>query len=69
MQRLDEAIQLFEVNTKLFPDIANSFDSLAEAYMISGNNDKAIENYKKILEIDPNNARIIENLKKLQEEK
>ncbi|CAF3729960.1 unnamed protein product [Rotaria sp. Silwood1] len=35
---LDMAIEVFKLNVKLFPDIANTYDSLAEAYMNKGLN-------------------------------
>ncbi len=60
---LDMAIQVFKLNSELFPDIANTYDSLAEAYMNKGNKELAIENYKKVLEIMPQN----ENAKKMLE--
>ncbi|MBN8569814.1 MAG: serine hydrolase [Ignavibacteria bacterium] len=60
----DLALEVFKLNAKLFPDIANVYDSLAEAYMNMGNNELAIENYKKVLAIRPQN----ENAKKMLEE-
>ena len=60
---LDKAIEVFKLNSELFPDIANTFDSLAEAYMNKGNKELAIVNYKKVLEIRPQN----ENAKKMLE--
>jgi transcriptional regulator GlxA family with amidase domain len=40
------AIKAFTVNTKEFPNSADTFDSLGEAYLISGNKRQGIENYK-----------------------
>ncbi|CAN5403316.1 hypothetical protein BH10BAC5_BH10BAC5_07810 [soil metagenome] len=60
---MDKAIQVFKLNTELFPDIANTYDSLAEAYMNNGNKELAIKNYKKVLELRPQN----ENAKKMIE--
>ena len=53
--KTDEAISVFIVNTKLFPEIANTFDSLGEAYLKKGNKELAIENYKKAFEMNPQN--------------
>jgi tetratricopeptide (TPR) repeat protein len=61
---IDLAIDVFKLNTELFPDIPNVWDSLAEAYMKKGNTKLAIENYKKVLEMDPNN----QNAKKMVEQ-
>jgi len=44
--RLDDALVVFKTNLKLFPDVANGYDSLAECYMNRGENDLAIKNYK-----------------------
>lgn len=67
MGKIDDAIKLFTVNTKLFPEVANVFDSLAEAYMNNGNKEKAVENYKKVLELEPNSATASQSLKRLEE--
>lgn len=42
----DDALVVFKTNVKLFPDIANGYDSLAECYMNRGENDLSIKNYK-----------------------
>ncbi len=60
---LDKAIEIFKLNTELFPEIPNTYDSLAEAYMNKGENEPAIQNYKKVLELRPQN----ENAKKMLE--
>ncbi len=65
----DMAIAIFTLNTRLFPNVANTFDSLAEAYMVSGDKENAIKFYKKALEVDPNFENSQKMLKKLQEEK
>ena len=51
----DKAIEVFKLNVMLNPNGWNSYDSLAEAYLKSGNKDLAIKNYKKSLELNPNN--------------
>ncbi|MBU1012769.1 MAG: hypothetical protein KKG99_07175 [Bacteroidetes bacterium] len=62
--QIASAIKVFIKNTNLYPQSANTFDSLAEAYMKFGQNDLAIKNYKKSLELNPNN----ENAKKMLED-
>jgi tetratricopeptide (TPR) repeat protein len=62
---LDMAIEVFKLNAKLFPGIANVFDSLGEAYMNKGNKELAIENYKKVVELQPGNKHAKEMLDKL----
>ena len=44
------AIAIFQLNTQLYPDSANTYDSLAEAHMKKGDRKKAIELYRKALD-------------------
>lgn len=48
-QKLEDAIQIFTLNTTEFPQSANAFDSLADAYYRSGKVKLALDNYKKAL--------------------
>ncbi|MBT8287888.1 MAG: tetratricopeptide repeat protein [Flavobacteriaceae bacterium] len=52
--QMEEAIFVFDFNTKLFPDSPNCWDSLAEGYWKAGNLEKAKEYYNKAIEMDPN---------------
>ena len=63
--RVAEAIQIFSLNAETYSESSNAYDSLGEAYMIDGNNELAIANYKKSLELNPRNANAEEMLKKL----
>jgi tetratricopeptide (TPR) repeat protein len=51
--RYPEAIRQLETYAELSPDEPNPYDSLAEAYMISGNPEEALEKYARALEVDP----------------
>jgi tetratricopeptide (TPR) repeat protein len=62
---LPEAIALFKLNVQLFPDSANGYDSLADAYLQSGQKQLAIDNYKKSVELNPDNDTAKEKLKNL----
>jgi dienelactone hydrolase len=62
-----EAIDVFRLNAKNYPDSGDAYDSLGEAYMQSGQKELAIENYKKSLEKDPSNDNAREKLKDLGE--
>jgi CubicO group peptidase (beta-lactamase class C family) len=63
---LDMAIAVFRHNIGLFPDEANPYDSLGEAYMIKGDPEQALEYYRKALEIDPTFESAIQALERLQ---
>jgi FKBP-type peptidyl-prolyl cis-trans isomerase len=52
-QRLKEAVEVFKLNVAAYPQSANVYDSLAEAYLASGDRQLAIENYQKALELNP----------------
>lgn len=68
--QVKEAVYIFGLVTKLYPQSANAWDSFAEANWKAGNKDKAIEYYNKAISLDPNgetgnNARrMLEEMKK-----
>ena len=60
-----QAIEIFEYNVELYPDVANSYVGLGEAYMMSGDRELAIENFRKALELDPDSDNAREKLSEL----
>ena len=60
-----EAIALFKLNVEMYPNGFNTYDSLAEAYMVQGDHEAAIKNYRKSLELNPGNTNAVTMLKKL----
>ena len=66
-KKVAEAIAVFRVNVELYPKSSNTYDSLGEAYMASGQKELAVVNYKKSLELDPHNQNAADMLKKLQQ--
>jgi len=56
MKKVAEAIEIFKLNVEMFPQSANVYDSLGEAYMAHNDKELSIANYKKSLELNPNNA-------------
>ncbi len=62
---LDAAFALLCLNVELYPNSANVYDSLGEAYMKDGNRDMAIQNYRKSLQLNPENSNALEMLKRL----
>lgn len=65
-KKTTNAIFVFELNTSVFPDSANAYDSLGEAYLINKNKELAIKNYKKSLELNPENNNAKEMIEKLE---
>ncbi len=63
----EQGVNIFLLATKLYPNSANLFDSLAEGYLFVGSKDKAIENFKKSLELNSQNQNAIDRLKQLKE--
>jgi CubicO group peptidase (beta-lactamase class C family) len=47
-----DAVEIFAYNAKLFPNSANVFDSLGEAYLRAGDKAAALANYQKALRLD-----------------
>lgn len=62
----EAAIEVFKINIQAYPQSANPYDSLGEAYMASGVDVLAIENFEKALSIDPHLPSANEALKKLK---
>jgi CubicO group peptidase (beta-lactamase class C family) len=69
MKKVDEAIQIFKLNVEIYPQAANTYDSLGEAYMVHGDTELSITNYKKSLELDPKNTNATRMLARLSGEK
>lgn len=60
-----EAISVFRINVSLFPQSANCFDSLGEAFMVAGMKEESKACYQRVLEIDPQHANAKAQLEKL----
>ncbi len=65
-KKLKEAVEIFKLNVAEHPQGFNTYDSLGEAYMVSGNTELAVQNYKKSLELNPQNTGATEMLKRLE---
>ena len=55
IKRVNDAIEIFKLNVREYPEAFNPYDSLGEGYMIAGEKELAIINYKKSLELNPDN--------------
>lgn len=61
-----DAIEVLKWNVAEYPDDANSYDSLGEAYMDAGMRDLAITNYERSLKLNPANDNAVTRLKRLR---
>lgn len=66
-ENYNEALEIFKINTHLYPKSSNVFNSLGEAYFLKKDTINAILNFKKSLAINPenwNSKRFIKRLTK-----
>lgn len=52
-KKFDEAIKVLAMITERYPESANAWDSLGEAYALKGDKPNAIKNFKKSLSMNP----------------
>lgn len=50
------AIKVLSLNTRLFPQSWNAFDSLGEVFMKAGKRERAIESFRRSLQLNPKNV-------------
>ncbi|SFU14074.1 Dienelactone hydrolase [Algoriphagus locisalis] len=62
-----KGINILLFATNLYPTSANLFDSLAEAYLFVGNQEMAVKNFRKSLELYPQNQNAINRLNQLNQ--
>jgi imidazolonepropionase-like amidohydrolase len=60
------ALEIFTLNTEYFPEAFNTWDSLAEAYMVRGDDDLAIKYYRRSLELNPGNDNAVAMIERIQ---
>lgn len=64
---LKDAVEIFKLNTYLFPRSGNAFDSYGEALLKNGNKEEAIKAYQKSIALSPDNEhgkKVLETLLK-----
>ena len=62
---LNIAESIFRLNVEIFPDAYNTYDSYGEVLLAQGDQNKAIKNYKKSVELNPGNGHGINVLNEL----
>lgn len=66
MKHFETAIKVLSLVVEEHPQSANAYDSLAWAYMKSGQVEPAIVNYEKSLQLNPENANAVRKLEELR---
>lgn len=66
--RNQEALTIFKLNTELYPDGFNTYDSYGEALVKVGRIEEGIAAYKKSLELNPNNSNAKKVLAELEKD-
>ncbi len=65
-QSVGDALAVFKLNAKFYPQSANVHDSLGEAYLASGDSSNARVHYNKSLQLNPKNKNAIKVLRTLR---
>ena len=66
-KKIKDAIEIFKLNVSLYPDSADVYDSLAEAYATNGQRELAIKSYRQSLALNPQNSNAVKMLRQLQQ--
>lgn len=66
--RIGEAITVFDLNVRAFPESWNVYDSLGEAYLEQGDVRRAIELYERSLALNPDNQNGADLLARIHDE-
>lgn len=64
--KTQDAITVYQRNVQEYPGSSKVYKSLAEAYAQTGQKQLAIQNFEKVLQLDPKNQDAIDQLKKLK---
>jgi len=67
MDHAELARDVLELNTRVFPDTFNTWDSLGEAHMALGKTGDAIRCYERSLELNEDNTNAASMLARLRE--
>ncbi len=66
-KRFQDAIEIFKLVIQDFPQSANAYDSLGEAYLLAKHYELALDSFKKFLDLDKQNEHAKEMIKKVEE--
>jgi len=66
MEKVEEALKISQWNTMLYPKSWKAYNRIAEAYLIHGDRQLAIQSLNKSLELNPNNFSTLDQLRALK---
>lgn len=66
LEKHEEAIGILKYNNSLFPESANTFDSMGDAYLASGDTLKALTNFKNAVKLDSSITYSRDKIEKLE---
>jgi hypothetical protein len=67
MGRMEDALEVYRMNVEIHPDAWRPYNSLANAYLRSGDNARAIANFERVLVLNPQNEQAAEMLRRLKQ--
>jgi CubicO group peptidase (beta-lactamase class C family) len=65
-KQINDALEIFKLNVFLYPNSANTYDSLGETFAEVGNKEEAIKNYEQSLKLNPQNTNASRQLNSLK---
>lgn len=68
-KKIQDAIEVFEVNARIHPKSSNAYDSLGEGYADAGENQRAIDAYRRSLELNSGNGNAKRMILELEQQK
>jgi len=68
-KRIPEAIVIFEVNARTHPNSWNAYDSLGEAYANARDKQRALDSYRKSVELNPENTNAKRTIEQIESAK
>ncbi len=63
--QIEDALAIFRLNTEVYPNSANVWDSYADGLIAGGETDRAAECYRRVLEVLPNDTVTTDNLREI----
>ncbi|UCE24155.1 MAG: MBL fold metallo-hydrolase, partial [Candidatus Zixiibacteriota bacterium] len=65
-QRVDDAMEIFKLNVREYPESFNVYDSYGEVLLLKGDTAQSIDNYEKSVQLNPDNTNAVQVLERLR---